>query len=120
MTFGLSAHDAERLERELRAILPDEHGDLDALMERFLLVDDTTIAARHEFFYDVVAPMIELYDFPVGSTIPLRAYTKSGYVRSIKVEIYGTYQFDGLEKSDIILHQYGAALERTDRGPRPL
>jgi hypothetical protein len=101
ITFGLSARDAVRLEQALRSLLPDVDGGLDALVERFLLVDDTTIEARHRFFYEVVAPMIQLYDFPVGSTMPLRAYTKSGYVRSIEVPIYGTYEFEGLETSDI-------------------
>jgi ABC-type lipoprotein release transport system permease subunit len=101
VTLGLSAADAERLLTEFERVVPDADGDLDRAMETFLLVDDTTIADRYRFFYDVVAPMIRLYDFPVGSVMPLRAYTKSGYVRSINVRIYGTYEFRGLEKSDL-------------------
>ncbi|MCK6506625.1 FtsX-like permease family protein [Myxococcota bacterium] len=101
VTFGLSAADAAAIEADLRAFLPGVSGDLDALVQELLLVDDDNLAARRQFFYDKVAPRIRLYDMPVGSTMALRAYTRSGYVRSINVKVYGTYEFKGLEKSDL-------------------
>jgi ABC-type lipoprotein release transport system permease subunit len=101
VTFGLTAQDAAALEADLRAFLPAAQGDLDALVQELLRVDDANLSARRDFFYDKVAPRIRLYDFPVGSTMALRAYTRSGYVRSINVKVYGTYEFKGLEKSDL-------------------
>lgn len=101
VTYGLSATDAAALEAELRAFLPGVDGDLDALVQALLRVDDDNLAERRTFFYDKVAPRIRLYEMPVGSTMALRAYTRSGYVRSINVKVYGTYEFKGLERSDL-------------------
>lgn len=99
--FQLTPADASALEGKLRALIPEEKGDLAALLQSFLTVDDTTLDSRFAFFYAEIAPHIQLYDTPVGSTMTLRSFTKSGYVRSVNVKIYGTFQFDGLERSDL-------------------
>ncbi|MFZ5477644.1 MAG: FtsX-like permease family protein [Myxococcota bacterium] len=75
--------------------------DLAAQLQAFLTLDDASIEARHAFFYAEIAPRIRLYEIPVGGTITLRSYTKSGYVKSLNVKVYGTYEFRGLEKSDL-------------------
>ncbi len=100
VTFQLSPEEARTLEAQLATEL-GETGPLDTLVQHFLTVDDANLERRYAFFYEVVAPMIQLYDVPVGSVVTLRAYTKSGFVKSINVKVYGTYEFKGLEKSDL-------------------
>jgi ABC-type lipoprotein release transport system permease subunit len=100
VTFQLSPEEASTLETRLATEL-GETGPLDTLVQRFLTVDDANLERRYAFFYDVIAPMIQLYDVPVGSVVTLRAFTKSGFVRSINVKVYGTYEFKGLEESDL-------------------
>lgn len=101
VTFQLSPADAALVEEKLRAELGGASGNLDALVQQFLAVDDANFKRRYAFFYEVIAPRIQLYDVPVGSVITLRAFTKSGFVRSVNVKVYGTYEFRGLEKSDL-------------------
>jgi ABC-type lipoprotein release transport system permease subunit len=92
--------DAEALTPRLRAFLGSS-GDLPALVQELLRVDDTNLEARRTFFYAEIAPMIRLYEIPVGSTVTLRAITRSGYARSVTVPVWGTYELRGLEKSDL-------------------
>ncbi len=44
---------------------------------------------------------MHLYEIATNETIILRSYTKSGYLKSVPVKIYGVYSFTGLEDSDI-------------------
>lgn len=101
ITFQLDPAEATQLERELRAELPGVEGDLDALVAAFLTVDDGNLLARHDKFYALVAPKIQLFDLPVGGTITLRGFTQSGYVRAVEVPIWGTYVFDGLQDAGL-------------------
>lgn len=125
--FQLSPADAAELETKLRPLLYGqsegerpasvaaliekfgEEPDLSGLLQAFLLVDDNNVQERHDFFYKEIAPHIQLYDIPVGSVVTMRSFTKSGYVRSVNVKIYGTFQFEGLERSDL-----AGALNLTD------
>jgi hypothetical protein len=52
---------------------------------------------------------VQLYPFQVGDTITLTSFTKSGYLRSINVKVWGIYVIEGLESSDI-----ASALSLTD------
>lgn len=99
--YQLAPTDARELETALRAELGQPEGDLAALLESFLLMDDSNFARRHAFFYAEIAPRIRLYEAPVGEVVTLRAFTKSGYVRSVNVKVYGTFEFKGLESSDL-------------------
>lgn len=101
VTYGLEADAAAAIDAALRQELPDLEGDLDARVQALLMVDDATLERRYAFFYEQIAPHIRLYDMPVGAVIPLRAFTRSGYVRSINVKVYGTYEFRGLERSGL-------------------
>jgi len=106
ITHGLDPAAAERLFEFLHALLVGPTGDmveggLDALAQGFLAVDDDNLEARYRAFYEHIAPEIRLYEVPVGGVITLRSYTRSGYLRSINVRVYGTYDFEGLERSDI-------------------
>lgn len=100
--YDLSAADAALVEKELRGAMPATQAkDLADLLQEFLRMDDTTFAARRKLFDDVIAPRIKLYPFKVGDNITLTSFTKTGYIRSVNVKIYGTYAFEGLESSDL-------------------
>jgi len=70
-------------------------------LQEFLKTDDATFDERFRLFYDVVGTRIALYPFKVGDTITMTSFTKTGFLRSVNVKIYGTYAFDGLESSDL-------------------
>ena len=37
----------------------------------------------------------------IGDVLTIKAFTRSGYVQSVNVPVYGTFQFQGLEKSTL-------------------
>lgn len=71
------------------------------LLQKFLVVEDSNFLSRYNWFYKSIAPKLRLYEIAPGETIVLRSYTKSGYLKSVPVKVYGVYTFDGLEDSDI-------------------
>ena len=79
------------------------------LLLAFLDMNDENFERRYQLFYDVIAPKIQLYPFQVGDTITLSSFSKSGYLRSMNVKVYGIYTIDGLESSEI-----AGALSLTD------
>lgn len=101
VVFQLSPANATALTAELREYLKDDTSDLDDLVKSFLMVNDQNLEERYAWFYEHIAPRIRLYDIPIGQTITLRAFTKSGYLKTVPVTVYGTYEFKGLEKSDL-------------------
>lgn len=70
-------------------------------LQAMLKVDDASFLDRYRWFYANVAPLIRLYEISVGETITLRAYTRSGYLKSLPLKVYGVYSFEGLEDSDV-------------------
>jgi ABC-type antimicrobial peptide transport system permease subunit len=70
-------------------------------LTEFLKVDDENFIARYQWFYQNIAPLMKLYEISPGETIMLRAYTRSGYIKSLPLKVYGVYSFDGLEDSDL-------------------
>ncbi|MEQ1569474.1 MAG: FtsX-like permease family protein [Myxococcota bacterium] len=103
ISFQLEPDEAVAVEEWLRRLLPGEADgdDLDALLRAFLTVDDATIEGRVAAFYEQLAPKIDLYAVPVGSTITLRGFTRSGYMKAVEVPVYGTYEFTGLEDAGL-------------------
>ncbi|MCK6573740.1 FtsX-like permease family protein [Myxococcota bacterium] len=99
--FQLDRQAAESVLSGLRTLLGRTDGDLPTLLQDFLKVDDANFATRYAWFYEHIAPHIQLYAANIGESIPLQAYTKAGYSKSVNVKVYGTYKFKGLEKSDI-------------------
>lgn len=104
----LDFYETERLRGELVGYLEErkEHpggssDSLEDLLKRFLVVDDSNFLSRYNWFYEHIAPLVRLYEISPGQTIVLRSYTKSGYVKNVPVKVYGTYSFEGLERSDI-------------------
>lgn len=101
--YQLPPDRARDVEAALRDALPgtDPGADLATLLQVFLRVDDATFQDRYRLFYEVVAPAIRLYEVPVGEEVVLRSFTRSGYARAVSVRLYGTFQFTGLETSDL-------------------
>ena len=52
--------------------------DVGKLLAAFFKIDDGNFRARYEFFYDQLAPSLELYRVRVGDTLTIKAFTKSG------------------------------------------
>ena len=99
ITFQLEVEQARALAAKLKKFMPGATGSIDELVQKFLTVNDSNLAARREFFFDEVAPMLRLYLFKVGEVITLRAYTRSGTIKSANVKVWGTFKFRGLERS---------------------
>ncbi|MBC7658996.1 MAG: ABC transporter permease [Chitinophagaceae bacterium] len=70
-------------------------------LQEFLQVDDTNFQERYKQFYAQIAPKMKLYEISPGETIVLRSYTKSGYLKSVPLKVFGVYTFEGLEDSDL-------------------
>lgn len=86
---------ADALEPEIRAQVGGIEGDMASLLKAFLAVTDENLESRYAFFYKEIAPNIRLYDIKVGDTLPLRAFTRSGYLKSLNVRFAGIYRTRG-------------------------
>ncbi|QSQ18690.1 FtsX-like permease family protein [Pyxidicoccus parkwayensis] len=83
----------------LQKVLGSQEPKLDKLLSAFFATDDANFDTRYKQFYAELAPLLELYRLRLGDSLTITAFTKSGYVQSVNVKVYGTYQFKGLEKS---------------------
>jgi len=85
----------ERLRRALGSSRTDLH---DLLVELFA-TDDANFDRRYAIFYGELAPLLQLYMVRLGDTITIKAPSKSGYMSSVNLKVYGFVEFRGLEKS---------------------
>lgn len=90
---------AKEMTARLQKATGSTETSLEKLLANFFKTDDANFHARYEIFYKDLAPMLELYRIRVGDTLTIKAFTKSGYVKSVNVKVYGTFRFKGLEKS---------------------
>ena len=81
--------------------LGTQETDLAQAAGELLRHHDENFDDRYKFFYDELAPMLELYRIRVGDTLTIKAFTKTGYSRSVNVKVYGTFEFSGLDKSPL-------------------
>jgi hypothetical protein len=95
----LDALKTDEFRRKLQAKLSSTEPDVARLLSEFLRTDDSNFDDRYRFFYDQLAPALDLYRIRVGDTLTIKAFTKSGYVQSVSLPVYGTFNFTGLEKS---------------------
>jgi len=90
---------------DFRAKLQKELGsqltDVGALLAAFFETTDQNFDQRYAFFYRELAPALELYRIRIGDTLTIKSFTRSGYVQSVNLHVYGTFQFQGLEKSTL-------------------
>ena len=101
VTFQLDPEETAVLLPKLREKLGDASGGLNDLVKSLLAIDDENLADRYAWFYEHVAPLIDLYRVPIGGNLTVRSYTKSGFVKSVNVKAYGAFTFKGLEASDL-------------------
>lgn len=103
--YQLDPGEAERLESELRAYLPadeaPEGAELSELVSSFLSVTEANFYDRYAWFYEHIAPKIDLYRVNVGDVVALQSFTRRGYIKAVNVKIWGTFQFEGIEDSDL-------------------
>ncbi|MDY7225547.1 ABC transporter permease [Hyalangium rubrum] len=85
----------------LQAILGSQETDVAKLLSTFLAVTDENFDERYKQFYEQLVPLLDLYRLKMGDSITITAFTRTGYVQSVNVPVYGTYQFSGLEKSPL-------------------
>ncbi len=83
----------------LQRTLASSTRDPEALLGQFFDTDDHNFRERYQVFYRDLAPLLELYRLRVGDVLTITAFTRSGYVQSLNLKIWGTFQFKGLEKS---------------------
>jgi ABC-type lipoprotein release transport system permease subunit len=88
------------LQKGLGAEAPKTSELRDLLVVLFDTNDDN-FEARYQLFYKELAPLLQLYTVRVGDTLTIKAFTRSGYIQSTNVKIYGTFQFKGLEKASL-------------------
>ncbi len=86
---------------KLQRLLGSQENDVGKLLAAFFQTTDDNLQARHAFFYKQLAPSLELYRVRIGDVLTIKAFTRSGYVQSVNVPVYGTFQFQGLEKSTL-------------------
>jgi len=84
---------------KLQQNLGSSEADVAKLLAAFFQTDDLNFDGRYVFFYKELAPLLELYRIRVGDVLTIKAFTRSGYVQSVNVPVYGTFDFTGLEKS---------------------
>jgi hypothetical protein len=101
LLLQLDARKTDLFRRKLQQELPAERNnqDVSKLLAAFFAMTDANFARRYRFFYDELAPSLDLYRVRVGDTLTIKAFTKSGYVQSINLKVYGTFSFAGLEQS---------------------
>lgn len=95
----LDAPKTELFREKLGAYLHSEEPSVGKLLESFLTLTDDNFDERYAFFYRELVPSLELYRVRVGDTLTIKAFTRSGYVQSANLKVYGTFAFKGLEKS---------------------
>lgn len=86
-----------KLQRELGS----QENDVGKLLAAFFQTDDHNLHQRYEFFYKQLAPSLELYRVRIGDVLTIKTFTRSGYVQSVNVPVYGSFEFQGLEKSTL-------------------
>ncbi len=101
IVLQLDALKTKQAVERLQAFLHADAGDLSSLLSNFFDTTDANFDERYAFFYQQLAPLLELYRVRVGDTLTIKAFTRSGYVKSVNVKVYGTFSFEGLEKSPL-------------------
>lgn len=97
--FQLDALKTKEMTARLQKALSSKEADLGALLSTLLDTNDQNFQERYDIFYKQVAPLLELYRIRLGDILTIKAFTRYGYIQSVNVKVYGTFQFKGLDKS---------------------
>jgi ABC-type lipoprotein release transport system permease subunit len=90
---------AKEATARLQRALGSQKTDLQELLVALFTCDDASFDRHHAIFYQEVAPLLQLYSVRVGDTLTLKAASKSGYMKSVNLKVYGFVEFRGLERS---------------------
>jgi ABC-type lipoprotein release transport system permease subunit len=85
----------------LQAALRTQEADPGKLLAELLDTTDASFDERYRIFYEQLAPLLELYTVRIGDVITIKAPSRSGYMSSVNVPVYGFVEFRGLEKSGL-------------------
>jgi ABC-type lipoprotein release transport system permease subunit len=99
IVLQLDPDKTQLLRGKLQSLLRANTQDVPHLLAQFFAVDDNTFDERYRFYYAEIAPLLQLYKVRVGDTLTIKAYTRSGYVQSANLHVYGVFAFRGLEQS---------------------
>jgi ABC-type lipoprotein release transport system permease subunit len=99
LLLELDAPKTKLFRSKLQGTLHSSEEDVGKLLGTFLNTTDDNFEARYAFFYRELAPSLELYRVRIGDMLTIKAFTRSGYVQSANLKVYGTFAFKGLEKS---------------------
>jgi len=99
LLLQLDAPKTASFTRKLQDFLHSQEPDVGKLLGSFLTLNDENFDERYDFFYRELAPSLALYRVPIGDTLTIKAFTRSGYVQSANLKVYGVFAFKGLEKS---------------------
>lgn len=99
LLLQLDAPKTALFQKKLQAYLDSTEQSVGKLLELFFTLNDENFDGRYSFFYKELAPSLELYRVRIGDTLTIKAFTRSGYVQSANLKVYGTFAFKGLEKS---------------------
>ena len=99
--MDLDPEEASDVLRALQEEMGSRETDLEALLISFLAMDDSNFDRRVAFFYEQIAPRILLYRYRVGDSIEITAGSRARGARSVKLKIWGVFQFNSLEKSQL-------------------
>ena len=97
----LDDEEGRALEAKFKELMPEAKGDLTELLKAFLDVNEANFERRYAFFYETIAPMIDLYRVNVGDVVVLRSFSQRGGLESVNVKVWGIFQFKGIEDSDL-------------------
>jgi hypothetical protein len=97
----LDPQSAETARTKVQQLLKSQEKELNKLLSEFFDMNDANFLERYAFFYKEIAPLVELYRLKPGDFMTIKSFTKSGFVQSSNVKVYGTFQFKGLEKSGL-------------------
>lgn len=95
---------AARFRSLLQGELGSHEQDLRSLLSDFFTTNDQNFDARYRFFYERLAPSLQLYRLRIGDTLVIKSFTKAGYLASTSLRVYGTFEFAGLERSPLAAH----------------
>jgi len=87
----------ELFRKKLTSVLHSQQSDVGQLLALFLKMTDDNFDERYRFYYQELAPSLQLYKVRAGDTLTIKAYTRSGYVQSANLHVYGVFAFKGLE-----------------------
>ena len=97
----LDAPKTKLFRERLQQHLGSQETDVATLLAALFKTTDDNFDAQYAFFYKQLAPELELYRIRIGDNLTIKAFTRSGYVQSVNLKVFGTFEFEGLEKSGL-------------------